>query len=144
MGADVNGRCCGRFFCPDDQKNNRKETILNEYPFLPVKTNYKGLSYFGEYPLSFAAVLNQQESVRLLLAHGADPNLQDSNGNTVLHMLVINDDFELFKMIVEDSVKKKVNFNIRNKQDLTPLTLAAQLSRKEVEKFIFCVFFFGL
>ena len=25
------------------------------------------------------------------MAKGADPNLQDSNGNTVLHMLVIHD-----------------------------------------------------
>ena len=47
--------------------------------------------YFGEYPLSFAACLGQEECVRLLLAKGANPNLQDTNGNTVMHMLVIHD-----------------------------------------------------
>lgn len=45
--------------------------------------------YWGEYPLSFAACLGQEESYRLMLARGADPNNQDTNGNTVLHMLVI-------------------------------------------------------
>lgn len=29
--------------------------------------------------------------MRLLRAKGSDPNLQDSNGNTVLHMLVVHD-----------------------------------------------------
>lgn len=45
--------------------------------------------YWGEYPLSFAACLGQEECYRLILARGADPNGQDTNGNTVLHMLVI-------------------------------------------------------
>lgn len=45
--------------------------------------------YWGEYPLSFAACLGQEESYRLIVARGADPNNQDTNGNTVLHMLVI-------------------------------------------------------
>ena len=29
--------------------------------------------------------------MRLLVAKGADPNIQDTNGNTVLHMLVVHD-----------------------------------------------------
>ena len=47
--------------------------------------------YWGEYPLAFAACLGQEECYRLVLAKGADPNGQDTNGNTVLHMLVIYD-----------------------------------------------------
>jgi transient receptor potential cation channel subfamily V member 5 len=65
--------------------------LSSEHPRLPIETNYMGYSYFGEYPLSFAAILNQEECVRLLLARGADPNKQDSNGNTATHMIVIND-----------------------------------------------------
>lgn len=45
--------------------------------------------YWGEYPLSFAACLGQEECYRLMLARGANPNNKDTNGNTVLHMLVI-------------------------------------------------------
>ena len=89
-GADVHQRCNGKFFCPDDQKNDKELSIYQEAPIFPVNTNYIGYAYFGEYPLSFAAILNQKECVRLLMAFGADPNKQDFNGNTVLHMLVIN------------------------------------------------------
>jgi len=90
FGADVNQRACGRFFIPDDQKDSRQNLDTNELPTLSVDTNYECYSYFGEYALSFAAILNQEDCVRLLIAHGADMNKQDSNGNTVLHMCVIN------------------------------------------------------
>ena len=46
--------------------------------------------YFGEYLLSFAAVLNLHEMVELIVAHGADVNAKDSRGNTALHMLVLD------------------------------------------------------
>ena len=52
--------------------------------------DYEGL-YFGEFALSLAAKLNKEDYVRLLIAYGADFNIQDSNGNTALHILVIND-----------------------------------------------------
>lgn len=60
------------------------DSILGYFPF-------HRYVYWGEYPLSFAACLGQEECYRLVLAKGADPNAQDSNGNTVLHMLVIYD-----------------------------------------------------
>lgn len=60
-------------------------------PFERKRVPYTFLSYvyWGEYPLSFAACLGQEECYRLILARGADPDKQDTNGNTVLHMLVI-------------------------------------------------------
>jgi ankyrin repeat protein len=67
----------------------RVDNVTKECPDVSVATNYEGFCYFGEYPLSFAAVLQQEESVRLLIAKGADTNCQDSNGNTALHMCVI-------------------------------------------------------
>jgi hypothetical protein len=56
----------------------------------PWLTFYRHV-YFGEFPLSFAACLGQEECVRLLVAKGANLNVQDTNGNTVMHMLVIHD-----------------------------------------------------
>lgn len=47
--------------------------------------------YFGEYPLAFAACTNQEDCYRILRAKKADPNAQDTNGNTVLHMTVIHE-----------------------------------------------------
>ena len=47
--------------------------------------------YFGEYPLSFAACINQVDCYRLLIKKKADPNLADTNGNTVMHLTVIHE-----------------------------------------------------
>lgn len=90
-GADINQRCCGRFFFPHDQQNCLLDSMSVEWPTVPIKTNYEGYCYFGEYPLNFAAALNQEECFRLLLTKSADLNKQDSNGNTLLHLLVIWD-----------------------------------------------------
>jgi transient receptor potential cation channel subfamily V protein 5 len=149
-GADVNQRCCGRFFLPDDQKN-KLEAHRGELPRLPTHTNYHGLTYFGEYPLTFAAILGHDEGIRLLVAYGADINKQDSNGNTALHLLVINDNFVLFwrinfftfsfqnlsifcdlKEVFKLLTEMNASLDLANNQGLTPLTLAASLARKEV------------
>ena len=91
-GADVHQRCFGKFFGCDDQRAGRVNYLDDEIVGVPLETDYSAIGpYFGEYPLSFAAVLRQEECLRLLLAKKADPNVQDSNGNTVLHMLVIYD-----------------------------------------------------
>ncbi|CAF3824828.1 unnamed protein product, partial [Rotaria sp. Silwood1] len=53
------------------------DNITKECPDVSVTTNYGGYCYFGEYSLSFAAVLQQEKSVRLLVAKDADTNCQD-------------------------------------------------------------------
>lgn len=131
-GADVHQRCCGKFFYPDDQKNGLQDVLTQEYPVTPLRTNYAGYSYFGEYPLSFAAIMDQEDCVRLLIAKKADPNKQDSNGNTVLHMLVIHDKLSMFCLMLEFGAR----LDIKNRLGYTPLSLAAKLARKEL---FFCI-----
>ncbi|XP_041370435.1 transient receptor potential cation channel subfamily V member 5-like isoform X2 [Gigantopelta aegis] len=132
--ADCHERCCGNFFCPDDQKGSRSDTFEHEWVEVCENTNYEGHVYFGEYPLSFAACLGQEECVRLLLAKKVNVNLQDTNGNTVMHMLVIHSKkanskiLEIFDLLH----KHEGRLDIKNRQGLTPLTLAAKLSCKEV------------
>ncbi|XP_069120807.1 transient receptor potential cation channel subfamily V member 5-like isoform X4 [Argopecten irradians] len=143
-GADVHARCCGRFMCPDDQKDSRSDSLDHEWVDVCETTNYDGHVYFGEYPLSFAACLGQEECVRLLVAKGANPNLQDNNGNTVMHMLVIHD--KKGKELDGEYASKKEMFDllrdlgaeldIKNRQGLTPLTLAAKLARKDMYEHI--------
>jgi ankyrin repeat protein len=64
--------------------------------------------YWGEYPLAFAACLGQEECYRLMLARGANPNNQDTNGNTVLHMLVIYE--KLVSIYEGESNENRKNF----------------------------------
>ncbi|XP_048506566.1 transient receptor potential cation channel subfamily V member 5 isoform X2 [Athalia rosae] len=126
-GADVHERCFGNFMCPEDQKASRADSMDHEWVSVTPETNYDGYVYWGEYPLSFAACLGQEECYRLMLARGADPDKQDTNGNTVLHMLVIYQ-----KLTFDMAYEVGASLALRNVQCLTPLTLAAKLARIEM------------
>ncbi|XP_034187627.1 transient receptor potential cation channel subfamily V member nanchung [Osmia lignaria lignaria] len=127
-GADVHERCIGNFMSPEDQKASRSDSLDHEWVCVAPETDYSGYVYWGEYPLSFAACLGQEECYRLILARGADPDKQDTNGNTVLHMLVIYEKLTTFDMAYEVGA----SLAIRNTQHLTPLTLSAKLARIEM------------
>ena len=43
---------------------------------IPLKTNYQGYVSWGEYPHNFAAVLDQEEIFRLLIAKGCNCDLK--------------------------------------------------------------------
>lgn len=80
-GASVNARASGDFFLPEEYKtNNNTRTLIN----------YQGYAYYGEYPLAFAACFGNKDIYDLLIQYGADPDLQDMFGNSILHMCVIN------------------------------------------------------
>lgn len=89
-GVDVNQRCTGAFMSPEDQKSSRTDNLKQEWVDRNLNTNYEGHAYWGEFPHGFAACLEQEECYRIILAKGANPDGQDSNGNTVLHVLVIH------------------------------------------------------
>jgi ankyrin repeat protein len=127
-GALVHERSIGNFFCADDQKDGRVDNIKHEYFDLPVETNYAGHVYWGEYSLSFAACLEMDDCYRLLLAKGADDDLGDSNGNTVIHMCVIVDKMSQFDLAYELGA----DISIKNRQGLTALALAAKLTRSQM------------
>ncbi|XP_074641499.1 transient receptor potential cation channel subfamily V member 5-like isoform X2 [Tubulanus polymorphus] len=131
-GPSLYDRACGNFFCADDQKDERNDYSDYEWIALPKKTSHIGKVYWGEYPLSFAACLNQEECVRLLLAHGADPNRQDANGNTALHMLVVQNNTHMFDLLHELGA----DINIRNRQGLSPFTLSAHIGNLEMYEHI--------
>lgn len=139
-GANVYHRSLGNFFRPNDQKSpvTRLSRFLRSYFMMAtsnieeLNTEYGGDHYYGEYPLSYAACLNLTACVRFLMAEGTDPNRQDSNGNNVLHMLVIYDNLEMLKLMIHFGADHKV----KNNEGLTPFTLAAKLARKEIFKYL--------
>uniref|UniRef100_A0A8C5M6F9 Ion transport domain-containing protein n=1 Tax=Leptobrachium leishanense TaxID=445787 RepID=A0A8C5M6F9_9ANUR len=51
--------------------------------------NEENLFYFGEHILTFAACVGNEGIVRILIENGADIGVQDSYGNTVLHILAL-------------------------------------------------------
>ena len=91
-------------------------------------SNFDGHCYWGEYPLSFAASLGLADCYRLLLASGADPNRQDSNGNSTLHMCVIANRLDMFDLCYSNGA----NLDLVNGQQLGPLALAAKLERVQM------------
>ncbi|XP_052781748.1 transient receptor potential cation channel subfamily V member 5-like isoform X2 [Mya arenaria] len=121
-GAYINQRATGRFFLPEDQKTGQSN-----------ETNYQGYAYYGEYPLAFAVCFGYMDIYDYLIDNGADPNLQDSFGNTALHMAVISDQAEMYKYMVKHH-KKPARREIRNHANLTPLTLASKLGRHKLFK----------
>uniref|UniRef100_A0A158P911 ANK_REP_REGION domain-containing protein n=1 Tax=Angiostrongylus cantonensis TaxID=6313 RepID=A0A158P911_ANGCA len=127
-GADVHQRCYGSFFCADDQKASRTDSLEHEWVDLVQNTRYTGQMYWGELPLSFAACTNNQDCFRLLRAFRADPNMTDTNGNTVLHMTVIHDLPEMFMLAYNSGA----SLSARNNLKLTPLALAARLANKRM------------
>uniref|UniRef100_A0A7N6B3B4 Ion transport domain-containing protein n=1 Tax=Anabas testudineus TaxID=64144 RepID=A0A7N6B3B4_ANATE len=121
-GADVHVRACGTFFQQDDGPS----------------------FYFGELPLSLAACTNQPNVVDFLMNNEyqrANAKLTDSQGNTVLHALVVvadnseeNTEFvtNMYDRILRNAARLHPKLkleDIENYVGLTPLKLAAKTGK---------------
>ncbi|EPQ14133.1 Ankyrin repeat domain-containing protein 26 [Myotis brandtii] len=74
----------------------------------------------------------EEECVTILLDHGADPNIMDIDGNTALHYAVLGQNIA----IVEKLLSFKANIEARNKEDLTPLSLAQSENKEQMVEFL--------
>ena len=73
-------------------------------------------------PIQSAAAAGHLEIVRLLIQHGADPNVREQGGYTPLHAAAQNDDEEMIRTLLFGGA----DLNIKSKDDKTPLDLAME------------------
>src|SRR5262249_58944027 len=73
----------------------------------------------GSTPLMYAALYGDADSVRLLLNHGADPNIRNDAGATVLMWAV--EDPEKIRLLMRHGA----SVNARSADGQTPLIIAA-------------------
>ncbi|XP_062985086.1 transient receptor potential cation channel subfamily V member 6-like [Elgaria multicarinata webbii] len=106
-GADINGpRATGYVF------RHRSDNLI----------------YFGEHILTFAACAGNEAIVRLLIEHGAIIRVQDSLGNSVLHILVLQPNkasaCQMYNLFLSFNKEDKDLDSIPNNEGLTPFKLA--------------------
>ena len=79
-------------------------------------------------PLHAAVWINHPDIVNLLLAKGANPNAQDRNGNTPLHLAAMQGDshLEIIRILLAHGAKQ-----LNNKLNLSPLQLARRLEHTQ-------------
>ena len=83
-------------------------------------------------PLHWAAFLNKENSLSYLLAWGADPNLQDIDNNTPLHLSVILSWKSGNTRNVRLLLLKGASRNIRNNDNYRPIDLvSAEMAREK-------------
>ncbi len=75
-------------------------------------------------PLHYTVNLNNMALTKMLIEHGGNPNMQDAIGNTALHYVVIEENFEIFEYLMSsDSTKNSINVNLFNIDSKIPIQI---------------------
>ena len=83
-------------------------------------------------PLQSAAVTNQLDIARLLLARRADPNSRGEGGYTPLHEVAAGGHLEFVKLLLEHGAK----VNAKGDDGKTPLTIAIESKQVQIAEFL--------
>lgn len=83
--------------------------------------------------MSYALRFSDKDMVTLLLEHGANPNLTNWLGVSYLHVLALQGNIELAKLLIDFGADLNV---IDNEHSTTPLGWAAKYGKKEMVAFL--------
>ncbi|MCP5369897.1 MAG: ankyrin repeat domain-containing protein [Rickettsiaceae bacterium] len=87
----------------------------------------------GNTPLHLASLLGKTEVVKALLEANINPNRQNKDGNTALHIAVRDiQHCQGYLEVVNLLIKNKADLNIQNETGDTPLHIASLFGKKEV------------
>uniref|UniRef100_A0AAQ6IQX2 Transient receptor potential cation channel, subfamily V, member 6 n=1 Tax=Anabas testudineus TaxID=64144 RepID=A0AAQ6IQX2_ANATE len=100
---------------------------------LYFKKRIRGLIYYGEHILSFAACTGNEDIISMVIDAGASTRVQDYKGNTVLHILILQPNQETACQTIElimahdEETDHSVPLDmVPNLRGLTPFKLAAR------------------
>ncbi|WP_342265705.1 ankyrin repeat domain-containing protein [Cardinium endosymbiont of Philonthus spinipes] len=85
-------------------------------------------------PLMYAAAGKHSDVVALLIDQGADPNKQDTDGDTALHLVARRGYGEVIKQLLV--LKDKINVNAKNNYKKTPLYEAAYKGHEDAVRYL--------
>ncbi len=94
---------------------NKANLNVTEKLFNMADDTYLG----GEYPLELAVENADMETYQVLRKYGADQNIRNRNKETLLHIAVKNQSYELVSMLVND----KVDINAKSEEGASALML---------------------
>lgn len=97
------------------------------------KKRVGGLVYYGEHILSFAACTGNEDIMSMLIDAGASTRVQDTRGNTVLHILVLQPNKAIACQAMDLIMARDVELDhalpldmVPNYRELTPFKMAAK------------------
>ena len=94
--------------------NNFIEKFISLKCDINIKEKTGGLT-----PLMICVLNNNFQGISLILDETPNLNIQDHEGNTVLHLAIIDNNYEVINSIVSSDIK--INLNICNLEGNTPL-----------------------
>ncbi|RWS26511.1 ankyrin repeat protein-like protein, partial [Leptotrombidium deliense] len=101
------------------------------HPKLQSRNRELSMSYLGEYPLSWAVCINDKRIYNKLMSFNANPNLKDSFGNNVLHVIVTKGITQFYSFALKHTLGAADEQSCNNDK-LSPMALACTLGRYQI------------